>query len=235
MDEYKLQPNESVLFKCNTYDDTEILLTNLNLVIIKKIKKVKKRKKGLLSENQSPLNIYPVEDIKIYKDVPQIKSKNNTVEIYLTSTEISIDFYSRGDAYKFTNTAVELLTGKNTFARGAEKFKNAIDVVDDTLGINTVDTVKNVVENGVAGGILGIIGQKRKSKGQSGIKKSFNVLQQAIDSNSTENRLLDNKNDNPNEINDRVEKLKKLKSLLDEGILTQEEFDRKKEELLNTL
>lgn len=41
------------------------------------------------------------------------------------------------------------------------------------------------------------------------------------------------KNSQPMSTNDIDEELRKLKSLLDDGILTQEEFDAKKKQLLN--
>ena len=232
MDEYKLRSDESVLFKCDTFDNTKILLTNLNLVIIKESKKFKKRKKDLSLEDQTPVNIYPVEDVKIYKDVPQIKLNNNTVEIYLTSTEITIEFCSRVDAYKFTNTAIELLTGKNSFTRGAEKFKSAIDTVDDTLGINTVGTVKNVVENGVTGCLLGFIGKKATgfSKKPSGGQMALNATKQLLNSKSS-----DCETSTSDEFNNNIEKLEKFKKLLDAGIITKEEYEQKKLELLNSI
>ena len=42
------------------------------------------------------------------------------------------------------------------------------------------------------------------------------------------------KNENTNSINDdQIETIKKLKDLLDSGVLSQEEFDTKKKEILN--
>lgn len=65
------------------------------------------------------------------------------------------------DAYKFVHTANELLTGHTMAERGAAKVKDGINLVDDTLGFSTVDTVKGVIENGVIGSILVELGRKR--------------------------------------------------------------------------
>ncbi len=199
---YQLQPNETVIYQCNACGGTEVVLTNLNLVLLKRTKK-------LLSQDEITVDVYQKDDIKIYNSIPQIKQKNSSVEIYLTNTEIMIDFGSKSDAHKFTNAAIELLTGKTAAVRGAEKVKNAVALIDDTLGIHTMDTVKNVLEKGVVHGPLGLIGNKN---GKNGMMATLNnVAQNLLDSNGSET-------------NGEMETLRKLKDLLDAGVITQDEF-----------
>lgn len=142
MNNYKLKENEVVLYKgdvtLSNKNSKRLILTNLNIVLIDQ-------------EDNVSIEIYPIEDIKLYQGQPQIKKKGNLVEIYLLSTEIDFVFNSKIELNKFISEAIKLLTGKTAVERGAEKVKNAIKLVDDTLGINTVSAVGSVVKDGVVG------------------------------------------------------------------------------------
>ena len=224
MENYSLQANEVLLYKGEAYNGIEIILTNLNLIIVKKTQK-------LFKKTEVKTFVYYKDDIKMYNDIPQVKQKESTVEIFLTLEEIKVDFYSRTEAYKFVNAVYELLTGKSTTARGAEKIKSAIRLVDDTLGIDTMDTVKNVVENGIAGSLLGGISKKIGIKNKSSsIKETVGAAKEVIDAAATitSSKTIEKTED----YNEKIESVKKLKELLDAGILTQEEFDEKKKQLL---
>lgn len=203
---YNLEPNETVLYKCEA-EDVEVVLTNINLVLIKKEKK-------LFCNDEITVDVHSIEDVKIYNGVPQIKQSNCDVEIFLSTTETTVTFCSKGDARKFVSAALELLTGKTAYARGAAKVKSTIAFVDDTLGIDTVGTVKNVLGKSVPKGVLDIFVKKPNAD------KKVAALNQANDGENGD---------------DSVEKLKKLKDLLDSGIITQEEFDEKKQEILSEM
>ena len=69
---YQLQPNETVIYQCNACGGTEVVLTNLNLVLLKRTKK-------LLSQDEITVDVYQKDDIKIYNSIPQIKQKNCSV------------------------------------------------------------------------------------------------------------------------------------------------------------
>ena len=45
--------------------------------------------------------------------------------------------------------------------RGSEKIKEAIGVVDDTLGLDTRNTIKGVLEHGIKGTLLNGIAKKK--------------------------------------------------------------------------
>ena len=161
MENYNLGPNEVVLYKGDvklkdTSGSTELILTNINLVFINEIKKLFSKEEVFTFE-------YPIQSIKLYEGVPQIKEKGESVEIYLLETEIEIEFYSKTELHKFTNAAYKLLTGETSAQRGAKKIKDAISLVDDTLGINTVQITGNVLKNGIIGNITGSIGKIGKS------------------------------------------------------------------------
>ena len=229
MTNYTLQSNETILYQGNVSLEkrngtVEMILTNLNLVFIITVKK-------FLAKAQVDVETYSVQDIKIYNNAPQIKQKNSRVEIFLTCGEIVANFDSMFEAGKFVNSALRLLTGKTMAERSADKFKGAVGLVDDTLGINTVGTVKNVLENGIAGTLLGGFGKKAAPVAKHtstarevvGIAKELmgTTTQEAIPA-STSTSLSD----------EQLETLKKLKELVEMGVLTQEEFEAKKKQLL---
>lgn len=157
MENYKLKADEVVLYKGDVVltgkkGNTELIFTNINLVLINKYKK-------LFSKEEITVLEYPVNEIKIYEGVPQIKTKGSIAEIYLLETEIEIDFDSKMELHKFTNAANKLLTGETNVQKGAKKVKDAIGLVDDTLGINTVEATGNVIKNGLVGSITNSIGK----------------------------------------------------------------------------
>lgn len=205
MEHYNLAADESVLFRSDADKGVTVILTNINLVVITKTKKP-------FSKEQVTVDVYPKENIKMYNDVPQVKQSGYDVEVFLTTTEVKITFVSKIEAHKFVSIAFDLLTGKTGGERGAAKVKGAIGIVDDTLGIDTVGTVKTVLENGVTRSVLGVFGKK------IGKPQSAAAVPKATDTPTS---------DSP------AEKLKKLKELLDAGIITQDEFDAKKQEILS--
>ncbi len=161
MENYKLRSDEVVLYKGdvilkNKKGTTELILTNINLVFINK-------HNDLFSKEEVTILEYPVHSIKMYEGIPQIKAKGDIVEIYLLETEIEVEFYSKIELYKFTNATKKLLTGESSAQRGAKKVKDAIGLVDDTLGINTVQTTGNLLKKGIFGNITGAIDKIGKS------------------------------------------------------------------------
>ena len=229
MQGYTLKENEVILFQHDVTSTKfgvtkEILLTNINFVVFEKTKK-------LFSKEEVQAEIYPVDTVKCYNGVPQIKAKNTSVEIFFTNSELTLTFLTKHDAVKLVNTAIELITGKTLSARGADKVKDALHLMDNTLGINTVETVKNVLEKGVTGSVLGVVGKKANS-----ITSKNKLLGTAL--NFAKESLITSEDNQTNELpetnsmDDKIETLKKMKDLLDAGILTQEEFDSKKKELL---
>lgn len=239
MKNYTLQPNESILYSGNVhlgngYATVELALTNLNIVLITTTKK-------LFAKEQVQVDIYPVSEIKIYNDVPQIKQKEYRVEVFFTSGEIVISFLSAREAHKFVNAAYQLITGKTMAERGSDKVKAMVGLVDNALGINTVETVKSTLENGLVGTIFGGIGKKGSTtKGDASssttevvVKEAASLAREVIHSHSANASTEIQAPAIPASLqNDSVEQLKKLKELVDMGILTQEEFEAKKKQIL---
>lgn len=235
MENFVLQPNESVLYKgegrfANRNESLlstkrlEIILTNLNLVFIEKTKKV-------FSQEQVIVETHPIEEIKIYNGVPQIKQKNTVVEIYFTNEEKSVSFFSKHELHKFVNTANRLLTGKSMAVRGADKVKSAVNLVDDTLGVNTIGAVKTIVENGVVGAVFHGLGKQHCSQKDETVFKQ--VVSATMDSLEPKEFPQKSSEKEAMPVDKQIEMVKKLKELLDAGIINQEEFDTKKKEIMN--
>ena len=243
MERYQLQSDETVLYEGNvtkidkykkeSFMDsfsasptTELLFTNKNIVLTTRTKK-------MFAQEQLNVEAFPLTDVKIYEDMPQIKQgKNNTVELYLTSGEIYLNFCAKAEATKFYQIAMQTLTGKSLAARSAEKIKDGIGLVDDTLGIRTVDTLKDVFKNGLSGTLLSGLKQNKSSNlvnnNASTVKGFTEIVKGAIKETRSGNS---DKKDRLN-YEEQIDALNKMKALLDAGVLTQEEFDAKKKEIL---
>lgn len=243
MENFSLHPDESVLYKgegrllnknekslasLSATTNTEVLLTNQNLVFIRKTKK-------LFAKEQAEVETYPISDIKIYNETPQLKQNGSCVEIYFICGEKVFDFFSKHEAHTFIKKAYELLTGKSMAVRGAEKVKSALNLVDNTLGIDTVTTVKNVIENGMTKSVVGGLG-KGVSHTADGIRMAREAKNIASDLFGKIKPALpaeQSPETNPSaSYEEQIAAIKQMKELLDAGILTQEEFDAKKKEIL---
>lgn len=167
MENYDLDESEVVLYKGEVVlpkekGDTQLLLTNINFVLITKRKK-------LFQKEEVFVEIYPITEIKYYDGSPQIIRKGNLIEMYFLNDETEFTFESKGEARKFVTASLNLLAKKNTFTRvfenSVDAVKDTIKVVDDKLGINSVEIAKNVVKNGIVKKTTNVIGSGVKAIG----------------------------------------------------------------------
>ena len=147
MEKYQLQQDEVVIYEGDvsipdSKGTNRVILTNYNMVIETTIRK-------LFKKPEIVVETYPVASIKTYNNSPQIKHKGSNVKVFFTNADVDLNFQSKLAAQKFTNKAVELVSGQSLTSRGSDKVKNMIGLVDQTFGINTVETIASVMENGV--------------------------------------------------------------------------------------
>lgn len=164
----------------------------------------------------------------------------------MTSGELYLSFYSSINAMRFVGKITELITGVGTAARGAGKVKNAIGLVDDTLGIDTMGTISGVIENGIGRTLFRGIGPRR-TQGKSLAAKAtntadtinavvgatsalVNATQRTAEPTQAVRQTFDDQTEQS--LNEQIESLKKLKQLVDMGIISQEEFEAKKKSIL---
>ena len=234
MEKYQLQQDEVVIYEGDvsipdSKGTNRVILTNYNMVIETTIRK-------LFKKPEIVVETYPVASIKTYNNSPQIKHKGPNVKVFFTNADVDLNFQSKLAAQKFTNKAVELVSGQSLTSRGSDKVKNMIGLVDQTFGINTVETIASVMENGVVKSVFGGThkhggGVEKKSTIQAVADVATEVIKTVSDQPASASNSEPVKEANES-IEDKIEAVKKYKELLDIGAITQEEYDLKKKELL---
>ena len=227
MEHYELQIDEVVLYhgdvillldgkkaKESTFKkvETELILTNHNFVFITKTKKILK-KESLDTE------IFAKDTVKFYKESPHILKKGKKVEIYFKGGEKFIEFPDKKQAKLFGDTALRLVSGYSKFVRGVKKTQKEIKETGDALDVDITGVAKSAV--GLATEMA--IGAPMAGKGAV---NKISLFAKIAKKRSDEKKALASPSEK------RLEKLKQLKEMLDEGAITQEEFDRLKKECL---
>lgn len=151
MKNYELKSNEVILYeevvKYSEFKGSlKLTLTSQKIIL--------EKERGMIKKERELVDVINLEDIKIYNDKIQAQQKGSEVNIQTTNKNIKILFDSIFKANKFSTQIINAITGKSITERGADKIKGAISTVDDVLGIDTRNTLKGVVENGITGTIL---------------------------------------------------------------------------------
>lgn len=159
MENYELALDEVILHEDTvTYSDfkgsLQLTLTSQKIIF--------KKEKGILKKEKELIDIINLKDIKIYNDKVQIEQKGVGVSIQTINKNIKISFYDSSKANKFKTNIIDTITGTTSAERGTEKIKGIINTVDDVLGIDVRDTLKGVIDNGIAGTLLKGIKKKNK-------------------------------------------------------------------------
>lgn len=159
MNNYEIDNDEVILYEGKVgynknYIDVEFKLTSKKMIF--------EKQKGLIKKSKELIDIVPLDKIKIYNDSIQIKQKMNELQVQTIDKNFSI--YANGilEAKKINTKIIDTLTGTTISKRGSQKISESIDLVDETLGLNTRDTIKGVLENGVKGALINGIKNKKK-------------------------------------------------------------------------
>ncbi len=118
------------------------------------------KEKGLFKKERELIDTVPLDSVKVYNDVAQIKQKNATVEVQTVDKNVSIVFSGMLDARRFSGKIVDAVTGTTLARRSSNKIKDAFNMVDDTLGLDTRGAIKGILENRVRGTIVNGLGKK---------------------------------------------------------------------------
>ena len=156
---YELQAEEVILYEgivtCKLYKGrVKLILTSQKIVF--------EREKGIVKKNREIIDTIPLNSIKFYNDIAQIKPKGAEVDVQTTQKNLAIVFPGVIEARKFTGKAIDAVTGTTGARRSSNIIKEAFTVVDDTLGLDTRKTVKSVLENGLKDTIWNGIGKKNR-------------------------------------------------------------------------
>lgn len=131
----------------------KITLTSLQIVV--------EKEKGIFKKEIELLDAIALEDIKTYNDVVQIKQKGTSAEIQTKAKNITFTFSGLIEARKFVGKAIDASTGTTLAKRSSDKVKSALDLTDDTLGVDTRGTIKSVLEQGIKGILINGIKKKK--------------------------------------------------------------------------
>lgn len=158
MTNYELQADEVILYEGTVTSkqykgSMQLTLTSYKIVL--------EKEKGLFKKERELIDILLLENVKFYNDEAQIKQKAETVEIQTVEKNVTFVFSGMLEARKFVGKIVNAVTGTTIAKRGSNKIKDAFNMVDDTLGLDTRGTIKGVLENGVKGTLLNGIGKKK--------------------------------------------------------------------------
>ena len=119
------------------------------------------KEKGLFKKEIELVNSLPLTDIKFYNEEVQIKNKGTTIEIQAKNQTLTLIFSGILEAKKVTTKLIDATTGTTLAKRVSDKAKAAFNIADETLGFDTRETLKGVLENGVKGTILNGIKKKK--------------------------------------------------------------------------
>ena len=156
---YTLQADEVVLYEgtaeSKDYKGSIILtLTSQKLVIEKET--------GVFKKVRELVEQISIADVKIYNGAVQVKQRGSAVEIQTVPHNITLEFDGLLEARKFTGKIIDTVTDTTLAQRMSDKTKSAFEMVDDTLGLDTRETVKSVLDQGLIGTIMHGIGKKKK-------------------------------------------------------------------------
>ena len=159
MAKFELSADEVILYEGTVTSkdykgSLELSLTSEKIVL-------EQEKKGLFKKGCEVVKTIELETVKFYNNAAQIKQHGSDVEIQSTVGNITITFSGILDARKFTGKAINAVTGTTLAKRVVNKAKDALETVDDTLGIDTRGAVKTVLQQGVKGVIINGIGKKK--------------------------------------------------------------------------
>ena len=158
MGNYELQADEVILYEgiatSKEYKGSlQLTLTSGKMIF--------EKEKGIFKKERELVDTISLENIKIYNNEAQIKQKGADVTIQTVEKNIPLSFSGILDARKFTGKIIDAVTGTTLAKRSSNKIKDAFNMVDDTLGLDTRGTIKGVLENGVKGTLLNGIKKKK--------------------------------------------------------------------------
>lgn len=250
---YCLAEDEVILFQGEgllneTRQSAKVLLTN-HVIVTEYNQRLGFRK------YQTITTTYNLEDIKVYEGKPQAIVKGTCVNIYFKNQELKIEFDSWKNPKKIQTEIFNVITGEKMVDRGAGKVKRAIGVVNDTVGINVFETAAGIFENGLIGSAVGLFAGKKKKSKTGHLLEAASTISSAVAHNSANTNKDDKavedsktataiKNQNETEESqimnnnalshdEQIRLIKEYKDLLDSQIITEEEFEIKKKEILN--
>ena len=120
------------------------------------------QEKGFFKKQKELLDIIYLSDIKVFNGEVQCKQKMEELQIQTNSKVFSIIFNGILEAKKVYNKIINTITGTTMATRGSDKVKSALDLVDETLGLDTRGVARGLLENGIKGTLINGIKKRKK-------------------------------------------------------------------------
>ncbi|MEE3343095.1 MAG: hypothetical protein VZS44_03295 [Bacilli bacterium] len=156
---YTLDNDEVILFEGEIGYNRNVVNDYLTLT---NKKMVFEKKKGIFKSKKELIDIIALNDIKIHNNEVQCSSKGFDVDIQTIRKNIKLTFNGLINPKKICNIIKNELTGTNALSRGSDKVNNALNTVDETLGVDSRGVVKGFLENGIKGTLINGIKKKNK-------------------------------------------------------------------------
>lgn len=158
MTKVKMMPDEVILFdgqaNSKEYNGNLLITLTSKRIIIEKIVDTK-------SNDFLYIDEFLLSNIKIYKDKVQVRNKVGQVDIQTIEKNLTFSFKNILNARKFTVLIINTLTNTTTLTRNAEKIIQVIDVVDETLKIDTRQCAKNILQKKTATKLISVDNKSR--------------------------------------------------------------------------
>ena len=208
------KPQEQKLFR---KEECELLLTNHNVVFLTNVKQ-------FLRKDFIQKEIFGIDMIKYYNEAPYIVREKNMVEIYFLGTEKFIMFAEKKEAKEFTNKILRVASGYSKLVRIVKNIQREIRETDEALNIDNVGIAKMVL--GIATTAEIDISELPAGGSKKPAVKVLGAIARAIKKSSAPKLPVATLSE------EKIKELVQMKSLLDNKIITQAEFDQRKEECL---
>lgn len=242
MNNYTFDQDEVLLFRCEAYiaDNSKCLY---RLLVTNKYVVLMPYNSTYDGETDYQERKIPLSEIKVFEGQPQVKFYNETIELYLLNEVFAIIIQDKKQAKEFVSTINKQITGKSAYERNTEKVEKAIGVIDKAFGINTVESMKEIITNGIGNkiNIFGKLGKKSNDKSKNKSEKTSDVGQTAklifssiktTERESEQERQIAEEKAKNEAFDVVCDKLIKIKNLLDAGAITQEEYEKSKAEIM---
>lgn len=201
-------------------EECELLLTNHSVVFLTNVKQFLKR-------DFVQKEIFGIDMIKYYNEAPYVVREKDMVEIYFLGAEKFVVFADKKEAKEFTNKILKAASGYSKLVRIVKNIQREIRETDKALDIDTVGIAKMIlgIATTAAIDLSALPVDVSKKRGLPPIKV-FGAIAKAIKKNNTPKLSAATLSE------EKIKELMQLKSLLDDKLITQEEFDQRKEECL---
>ena len=118
--------------------------------------------RGILKKEKELIEIILLNEIKLFNGEIQCQQKNKELYIQTMGKNFFLVFPGYFQASKVSTKIINAATGTTVAERGSDKVKQAFDLVDNALGLDTREIAKGLLENGIKGTIINGLKSKKQ-------------------------------------------------------------------------